>query len=318
MLLGRNKPGATKPGTRNQKQRSQKQRNREHEIKNNEAKSSETGNQENQEQEVRNREKEINNTKHTKGTGRFSVGREEEFIHRVTNYWTVRTKDFNKVRMNELHGEITDRWLEELHRWIPKDRPLDILDAGTGTGYFALLMGRDGHRVTGIDLTESMLETARENEKLFDVEINFCLMNVQETTFPSESFDVIVTRNVTWTLPDPEKAYREWHRLLRPGGILLNYDANYADNVRHNNQKESWVKPDGVYGHIGMTNEIMIENAKITLAVPAGSHHRPAWDEELASTVGFTSFGSDESLGKRVLRENDMSDAPMFLFWARK
>ena len=169
------------------------------------------------------------------------MGKEEEIIHRVTDYWTARTKDFNTVRLNELHGEISKRWIDELNKWIPKGQALDILDAGTGTGYFALLLAKEGHRLTGIDLTESMLETARENEKLFDVEIDFKLMNVQETTFPSESFDVIVTRNVTWTLPDPEKAYREWHRILRPGGILLNFDANYADNVRHHNQKESWV-----------------------------------------------------------------------------
>ena len=246
------------------------------------------------------------------------MGKEEEIIHRVTDYWTARTKDFNTVRLNELHGEISKRWIDELNKWIPKGQALDILDAGTGTGYFALLLAKEGHRLTGIDLTESMLETARENEKLFDVGIDFKLMNVQETTFPSESFDVIVTRNVTWTLPDPEKAYREWHRILRPGGILLNFDANYADNVRHHNQKESWVKPDSVYGHIGITHELMLENELITLSVPAGAHHRPAWDEELAAKIGFTSFGSDEDLGKRVLQENDLSDAPMFLFWAKK
>ena len=242
----------------------------------------------------------------------------EEVEGRIRDYWTVRTKDFNTVRMNELHGEISGRWVAELNGLLPKGRSLDVLDAGTGTGFFAVLLAREGHRVTGIDLTPTMLEAARETAEHFNVKASFLQMNVQETTFENESFDAIVTRNVTWTLPDPEKAYREWHRLLRPGGILLNFDANYADNVRHQNQKESWIKPDGVYGHVGMTQELMQENARITLSVPASAHHRPAWDEALAEKIGFSSWGSDETLGKRILRENDMSDAPMFLFWAKK
>ena len=246
------------------------------------------------------------------------MGREEEIEKRVQKYWTIRKKDFNAVRMNELHSDVSARWVTELRKLLPKDRVLSILDAGTGTGFFAVLLAKEGHRLTGIDLTPAMLDAARNTAEIFGVEISFMQMNVQETTFGDEIFDAVVTRNVTWTLPDPEKAYREWHRILKPGGIILNFDANYADNVRHKNQKESWVNPEGVYGHIGMTNELMQENAKITLAMPASEHHRPQWDEALAEKIGFSSWGADETLGKRVLRENDMSDAPMFLFWARK
>ena len=244
--------------------------------------------------------------------------REEEIEDRVRDYWTIRTKDFNIVRLNELHGEISGRWVAELRKFLPEGRPLSILDAGTGTGFFAILLAKEGHKVTGIDLTPTMLEAAKETARAFDVTVSFQQMNVQETSFESDSFDAIVTRNVTWTLPDPEKAYREWHRVLKPGGVLLNFDANYADNVRHKNQKESWIKPEGVYGHVGMTQELMQENAEITLSMPASEHRRPKWDEALAERIGFSAWGSDETLGKRVLQENDMSDAPMFLFWARK
>ena len=257
---------------------------------------------------------------------------------RISEYWTKRTEDFNAVRLNELHGEISDRWLSEFRALLAADKPLKILDAGTGTGYFAILLAKEGHEIVGIDVTPSMLEAARRDAEQFGVQAEFAqgcennhdgarqfsgsalfaLMDVQETSFEDASFDAVVSRNVTWTLPDPEKAYREWHRILKPGGILLNFDANYADNVRHENQKESWIKPDGVYGHVGMTTELMRENAEITLSVPASRHHRPAWDMELAEKIGFSSYGADETLGKRILKENDMSDAPMFLFWARK
>ncbi|MBR6477290.1 MAG: class I SAM-dependent methyltransferase, partial [Lachnospiraceae bacterium] len=229
---------------------------------------------------------------------KLQMNQEEEMEKRVQNYWTIRTKDFHAIRLNELRGEISNRWLSELKEKLPKDRPLEILDAGTGTGYFSILLAKEGHRVTGIDLTPSMLEEARNTASLFGVNASFLEMNVQETTFERDCFDAIVTRNVTWTLPDPEKAYREWHRILKPGGILLNFDANYADNVRHQNQKESWIRPDGVYGHIGMTPELMMENARITLSVPASEHHRPQWDAQIAERIGFSSWGADEGLGK--------------------
>ncbi|MBP5609366.1 MAG: class I SAM-dependent methyltransferase [Lachnospiraceae bacterium] len=243
---------------------------------------------------------------------------EEEMEKRVQSYWTARTKDFNAIRQNELHDEIGLRWLAKIYEHLPADRPQDILDAGTGTGYFAILLAKEGHRLTGIDLTESMLEEAKKTAEMFGVDVCFLQRNVQETGMEAERFDAIVSRNVTWTLPDPEKAYREWYRLLKPGGVLLNFDANYADNVRNQNQKESWVTPGCIYGHVGMTQELMKENERITLSMPASEHHRPKWDLELAEQIGFSEYGADETAGKEILQHNDLSDAPMFLFFARK
>ena len=39
---------------------------------------------------------------------------------------------------------------------------------------------------------------------------------------------MIVSRNLTWTLPDAEHAYQEWFRVLKPGGVMINLDANYG------------------------------------------------------------------------------------------
>ena len=41
------------------------------------------------------------------------------------------------------------------------------------------------------------------------------------------TFDMIVSRNVTWNLEHPDRAYYEWMRVLKPGGVLLNFDANW-------------------------------------------------------------------------------------------
>ncbi|MBQ2101325.1 MAG: methyltransferase domain-containing protein, partial [Lachnospiraceae bacterium] len=97
----------------------------------------------------------------------------KELEERVQKYWTVRTKDFQTVRLNELHDKISERWLTELRARMPQGKILDILDAGTGTGYFAILLAKEGHRVTGIDLTASMLEEARKTALAFGVEATF-------------------------------------------------------------------------------------------------------------------------------------------------
>ena len=81
-----------------------------------------------------------------------------EIEERVKHYWTVRSHDFGAIRKNELEGDMGRRWLEELEQRLPKGKTLDILDVGTGTGFFAILLAGMGHRVTGIDLTPAMLE----------------------------------------------------------------------------------------------------------------------------------------------------------------
>ena len=241
-----------------------------------------------------------------------------KITQRIEHYWTRRAHDFNIVRQNELCDAISGRWLAEMHAHLPPDRPLDILDVGTGTGYFAVLLAGEGHRVTGIDLTPAMLAEAEQTAAAQGVSVRFLLMDAQNTDFPDASFDALVTRNLTWTLPDPEAAYREWFRLLRPGGVLLNFDADYAENVRNHNQGASKVTDKGVYGHCGMTPALSEENAAITLAVPASRHPRPAWDVELCRAAGFAEVRVDATAGRRILHDRDLPDAPLFLLKATK
>ena len=242
----------------------------------------------------------------------------DELEKSVEEYWTKRASDFNTVRLNELRDPISGRWLAEMGRYLPEVRPLRILDVGTGTGYFAILLAQAGHTLTGIDLTPAMLAEAEETASKLGLSIGFTRMDAQATAFPAGSFDALVTRNLSWTLPEPEKAYREWHRLLKPGGLLLNFDADYARNVRNENQRASYISKEGIYGHVGITPELSAENARITLAMPASRHNRPAWDLELLAAAGFSEYGVDENAGARILRERDLIDAPLFLLWARK
>lgn len=242
---------------------------------------------------------------------------EIEIENRVMRYWTVRSHDFGAVRKNELANAMGARWQQELLAHLPAGKPLDILDIGTGTGFFAVLMAEQGHRVTGIDLTPAMLDEARALAKGMGLSIDFREMNAQALDFPDECFDVVLSRNLTWTLPQPEEAYGEWYRVLKKGGVLMNFDADYAANVRSESTQNRSVAPDSPYGHVGMTAQLQQENDFITLALDIGKP-RPQWDEAVLRGLGFRTCRTDLGLGRRVLGESDLVNAPMFGIFAEK
>lgn len=240
-----------------------------------------------------------------------------EIGQRVKDYWTQRSHDFGTVRKNELENEMGQRWLHEIERFLPEGRSLDILDVGTGTGFFAVLLAQQGHRVEGIDLTPAMLEEARTLAKQRNLNITFREMDAQNLDYPNDAFDVVISRNLTWTLPDPERAYASWFRVLKPGGVLLNFDAEYAAHVRSHSVQNRKVAPDSPYGHVGMTDALQQENDAITLSMDIGQA-RPEWDGEVLTRVGFQSCQTDTQVGKRLLGELDLTTAPMFGIFARK
>ena len=52
-------------------------------------------------------------------------------------------------------------------------------------------------------------------------------MDAQNLEFENNQFDVVISRNLTWNLENPVQAYKEWFRVLKTGGIILNFDANW-------------------------------------------------------------------------------------------
>ena len=125
-----------------------------------------------------------------------------EIEQRVKNYWTKRSHDFGAVRKNELDNDMGARWLREIKDHLPAGKNLRILDVGTGTGFFAILLARQGQQVEGIDLTPAMLEEARVQATQEGVSITFREMDAQEMEYADETFDAVISRNLTWTLPE--------------------------------------------------------------------------------------------------------------------
>jgi ubiquinone/menaquinone biosynthesis C-methylase UbiE len=96
-----------------------------------------------------------------------------------------------------------------------------VLDVGTGPGFFACLYSQLGHAATGLDFSERMLGVARGRAAELGVDTQFVFGDAEEPPFADASFDAISTRHVLFNLPRPGVAVREWVRMLKPGGRLI-------------------------------------------------------------------------------------------------
>ena len=137
---------------------------------------------------------------------------------RVDNY-SRRVDEF-------VEGPTHVAWRNTLAAALATDRPLHILDVGTGPGIYACLYAQMGHRATGLDFSETMLRLARRRSAELDLPCQFVFGDAEEPPFGEASFDVVSSRHVLFTLPRPGVAVREWVRILKPGGrmILMGHD----------------------------------------------------------------------------------------------
>ena len=168
-----------------------------------------------------------------------------ELLEQIEDYWTDRAEGYSQVNQEELAGDNRTNWRRELERHFPENRTNEtykILDIGTGPGFFSIILAEAGYQVTAVDYTEAMLEEAKKNAGAFAQKITYCQMDASHLAFADETFDAVVSRNLTWNLEDPEQAYKEWMRVLKKGGILLNYDANWYHHLFDAEKREEYEK----------------------------------------------------------------------------
>jgi len=121
-----------------------------------------------------------------------------------------------------IFGVITNSAIDKTVGVMNALPPGRILEIGVGTG-LALPRYKDGHRVSGIDLSTDMLERARKrvaDKKITGVE-SLQEMDAENLAFEDHAFDVAVAMFLITVVPDPDKVLAEAVRVTRPGGRII-------------------------------------------------------------------------------------------------
>jgi len=96
----------------------------------------------------------------------------------------------------------------------------NVLDVGCGTGVAAISAARIGARVRGVDLTPELLERARENARIANLEIDFREGDAEALPFDDAAFDVVLSHYGHMFAPRPDLAIAEMLRVLKSGGTI--------------------------------------------------------------------------------------------------
>jgi ubiquinone/menaquinone biosynthesis C-methylase UbiE len=124
---------------------------------------------------------------------------------------------FGEIGRHQVLGKVT-KMLGE--RPGPFARSLEI---GSGTGYFTLNLMQDGviEAATCTDISPGMLETLEGNASRLGLPVETAACDAAALPFEDESFDLVLGHAVLHHLPDLERAFAEFWRVLAPGGTLF-------------------------------------------------------------------------------------------------
>ena len=131
--------------------------------------------------------------------------------------------------MNRMMTFGIDRlWRRKAVRMLASGPHADILDVATGTGDLALLLARSLRpaTVTGIDLSEGMLEVARRKASAdtgaaaSGTKMTFLAADCLHLPMPDGTYDIVTAAYGVRNFEHLLRGYREMYRVLRPGGTL--------------------------------------------------------------------------------------------------
>ncbi len=104
----------------------------------------------------------------------------------------------------------------------------DILEIGSGRGWFSIRMADKNVNVTSLDLSEKNLNQIKK----INPKINTVLGDANNLPFENEKFDWIVANEVLEHLENPEAAILEWKRCLKPQGKIL-LSVPFREKIRY-------------------------------------------------------------------------------------
>jgi ubiquinone/menaquinone biosynthesis C-methylase UbiE len=162
---------------------------------------------------------------------------EQDLISKITAYWDHHIHDL-AIATHPVGTPGFFRQLDEYRynklNYLPRlvDFPAyqgkKLLEIGCGTGIDLVRFSKARAEVTGVDLSQTAIDLARQNILQNGLNADLCVMNGEALQFPDNRFDVVYAHGVIQYTANAGRLVSEIYRVLKPGGqaIMMVYNRN--------------------------------------------------------------------------------------------
>ncbi len=131
-----------------------------------------------------------------------------------SDQWAMQIRSGQDVYRHEFLEPVFMKFLGDI-------ASLDVLDGGCGEGTSSRMLARAGARVSAIDLSQKMIENAKQYESEHPLDISYYQGSAAEMEFADSSFDLVTSWMALSDMSCYAAAMKEFSRVLRPGGRLM-------------------------------------------------------------------------------------------------
>ena len=133
----------------------------------------------------------------------------------------IRPEEYARWRETYL-GALTERTEAGAIFQLAGDlRARRVLDLGCGDGTYSIAASQRGAVVTGLDISEAMLEAARRRAAALSASVEWCRASAESVPYDSETFDIVLAVTLLCFVREPLQVIHEVHRVLRPSGVFV-------------------------------------------------------------------------------------------------
>jgi ubiquinone/menaquinone biosynthesis C-methylase UbiE len=126
---------------------------------------------------------------------------------------------FGSISLEEKTPQF-ENFLKVIRAHTPLTPETEILEVGTGTGWFPLLCKARGLKCKGLEISPQLIDVAHEVGRRYGLEPDIELGNLEDYQLPDDFYDVVLASSVFEHVEDWRTGIYKLYRTLKPGGLL--------------------------------------------------------------------------------------------------